>query len=1369
MNWQILVGISLACLIFVIMAAFLKEYRIIFITVLVLFALGSVFLLAAYNHISRSMTVEEVEEAPVSLGQEDCLNLFYGLILAGDYVDARAVLDDAMNYGGYDSSYLLAAARLYVMEENYQGANALYNYLLTQDRFSGDEYIYEECEKGAAVSDANDLVRLNRIVLDNLAGSGSENPCQAAADNLNASRQLVHSVKNGDIGRVEAKGEASRLCDIYDKEEAANPGIFLISALRDSVISAKLLAGEYDRIVEGMGGECSTDQILILSELFRQNKISNRTLQKSDSLKEQINKAKINLEWIRQQKDKNNYQNDELVVIKEAIDELDLMAENPEAAYAEWIKETIREKADGDDEDGKLYLQLSRIAYEEGNEELSQTYLRESFNADNGSEDPAFSGPVNEIKDILEDEGNAEELKKLESLSAMVVDNMGPGIMQDLGLNSADDDTGYSIIVADQIANGDIHQEDGNDVTESQSASETIMIPAAEEKKLGSYTQFVSNQVNKMSASISIASIDASAFEEVSAVIALDKSMAFDQDEFKNNINILDCGLEILDFSVEKIADAKVNIVLCCDTSGSMEGQKIADLRNALNEFSVKADVDTNIGIVSFSGGVNGDWTCQPQNNRSDLNTIINSIAAGGGTSILSGVEHGLSMFTDKTALNVMVVMSDGQDSAPDEETLLRIQTECEDQNVQIYTMGLGADVDADVLSQYSDYGGGRNMFVSDSSSLYSFYEYIYRVSQNRFKITYKALDTIHTARELLAEYKNIRNIRDAKQYYLYEDTGVGAGSTDRLTDKTLPDYQATIGNVVLSGLDTRLLYRSSVPQTINLIGQDLKEDRKISVSLHAGVEYDLKAKYVDDSTWKLTVPARAACGDYDVYVEIDGKRAVFDSGLVIADNNMHTVTFGDYVFAATGIETFDGGNEIKLTGYITMNNWLGLKKEVILSGNPDKTQEISVSWKHGYIDYHLSDNVEGQAKYLAEKRKTFSLPAVDGLKLYRNELLYASAEEFKVDHHEIYDCIIPDLMSIPKANMSLYPDRVEYTFLDLAIQMPFMDKLFGVKDREEILGFNLNTEAKMIADGRKIGADISVKYTSKDTHVLKTLKFGNNDLKVNLGTFDLGINTYTGEGHLELVTTLFMLWKDTGFRVEWKENGLDAILLKMDKDITQVYSGVPVTFSNFSAGVSGLAKVIKEVDISDLELVGGLNISVAKAKAVFPGVEKYIGDVSLVSFDDIEARLRFAGLKATANIKLLGFGVGSAEMQIGSKVSYTNMLLGIDDIEGVGADIRLSPQIKLEFWNSYVEVGGYNELTMLWRKVLGLSCGGHLKSVLKLWVITEDFEGSADMFIGAYEQHNQKAAFGVVISVNGRKVVNAIWAPETNMSSVQI
>ncbi len=70
---------------------------------------------------------------------------------------------------------------------------------------------------------------------------------------------------------------------------------------------------------------------------------------------------------------------------------------------------------------------------------------------------------------------------------------------------------------------------------------------------------------------------------------------------------------------------------------------------------------------------------------------------------------------------------------------------------------------------------------------------------------------------------------------------------------------------MIFYGLDTKLLYESPAPQKVRLTGKDLKKENKISVSLHGAMEYELECKYESDTSWEITIPARAACGVYDV------------------------------------------------------------------------------------------------------------------------------------------------------------------------------------------------------------------------------------------------------------------------------------------------------------------------------------------------------------------------------------------------------------------------------------------------------------------------------------------------------------------------
>ena len=110
--------------------------------------------------------------------------------------------------------------------------------------------------------------------------------------------------------------------------------------------------------------------------------------------------------------------------------------------------------------------------------------------------------------------------------------------------------------------------------------------------------------MNQKAASVSISGIDTKEFETVRAVVSLEEGIADTEEKFRGNVEILDCGVEIPDYKVKKLEYDTVNIALCCDNSGSMEGEKIENLKKAVSTFVGKLADEVNIGIVPFGSGV---------------------------------------------------------------------------------------------------------------------------------------------------------------------------------------------------------------------------------------------------------------------------------------------------------------------------------------------------------------------------------------------------------------------------------------------------------------------------------------------------------------------------------------------------------------------------------------------------------------------------------------------------------------------------------------------------------------------------------------------------------------------------------------------
>ena len=110
------------------------------------------------------------------------------------------------------------------------------------------------------------------------------------------------------------------------------------------------------------------------------------------------------------------------------------------------------------------------------------------------------------------------------------------------------------------------------------------------------------------------------------------------------------------------------NIYLVADVSGSMQGQKLADARQALQVFlgQIRGDAE-RVGLISFSSRVHEDVAlAELKTNRASLSSAIDSLTAGGNTALLDAVDLAykrLQALNDRERINAIVVMTDGQEN----------------------------------------------------------------------------------------------------------------------------------------------------------------------------------------------------------------------------------------------------------------------------------------------------------------------------------------------------------------------------------------------------------------------------------------------------------------------------------------------------------------------------------------------------------------------------------------------------------------------------------------------------------------------------------------------------------------------------------
>ena len=167
---------------------------------------------------------------------------------------------------------------------------------------------------------------------------------------------------------------------------------------------------------------------------------------------------------------------------------------------------------------------------------------------------------------------------------------------------------------------------------------------------------------------------------------------------------------------------APLSMVVVLDTSGSMDGDKIAQAKDSVLRLIAEMRDDDEIALVRYSSD---SELVQPLARvgsvRAALGERIRSISASGGTNIAPALQHGLRALAEagKGRVRRVVLVSDGLDSTrAQSESVAR---ESAERGVTTSALGIGTDFDEGYMGSVAQRGHGNFGFVRDGSALAGF------------------------------------------------------------------------------------------------------------------------------------------------------------------------------------------------------------------------------------------------------------------------------------------------------------------------------------------------------------------------------------------------------------------------------------------------------------------------------------------------------------------------------------------------------------------------------------------------------------------------------------------------------------------------
>jgi len=168
-----------------------------------------------------------------------------------------------------------------------------------------------------------------------------------------------------------------------------------------------------------------------------------------------------------------------------------------------------------------------------------------------------------------------------------------------------------------------------------------------------------------------------------------------------------------------------LNLSLVLDKSGSMQGKKIENLRQAAKLVVERLAPQDTISIVAFSDRKYLIAESQPVSDKEELKHRIDRIRDGGGTAISGGLGQGLAELDKALSpdrVSRILLLTDGQ-TFGDEKQCLNQAKQAGTKGIVVNALGLGDDWNEDLLDDIAAASGGVADFIDSPDRIVEFFE----------------------------------------------------------------------------------------------------------------------------------------------------------------------------------------------------------------------------------------------------------------------------------------------------------------------------------------------------------------------------------------------------------------------------------------------------------------------------------------------------------------------------------------------------------------------------------------------------------------------------------------------------------------------
>ena len=290
------------------------------------------------------------------------------------------------------------------------------------------------------------------------------------------------------------------------------------------------------------------------------------------------------------------------------------------------------------------------------------------------------------------------------------------------------------------------------------------------------------------------------------------------------------------------------NVALVLDRSGSMEGEKLENMKEAAcYVVDHLGDADL-VSVTFFDDQVELLISNQTAQNRDQIKNALASVIARGGTQISDGIKVGLNEVKkgySKDRVNRLLLITDGK-TWDDENLCLRLAEEASKNGIAITSMGIGDEWNEKLLLQIAEKSGGDSHWIQNPISILDAFKQEVEGVQSIAATNLKVVGRMNRGIKPVKVYSTVPMIADVSRKALHENTVVvDFGSLNGKKGQTM------LIEMRISGQRTGKYRLGQIEVTYDIpsqgiMGRSIKSDMFVTVSADAAESTKVNAEVMN-------------------------------------------------------------------------------------------------------------------------------------------------------------------------------------------------------------------------------------------------------------------------------------------------------------------------------------------------------------------------------------------------------------------------------------------------------------------------------------------------------------------------------------------